>query len=293
MRNSALPAGFRGCGFDMTVKIICRGLDVTRVSSEGGEVSRYRLALLREFANAPHRGLSLRIVAFSDWRVQEVGSVVRFLKDQVKPDLILYAGDDIQRFRPPRKNLFQQIAKLARYGLCAVAGNDDDPATRDLIGGRNVYPVHSRALVLGRFAVVGVEGAPLFPNDTQDRNIGHLLYPERVLSLQMKLWNSTAFRDKKLIIVSHAPPFGVLDFAVRFGARNIGSRPLREFLESSPNSLLCICGHVHRCGGQSAKLGKALVVNAASHDSPGDPGKVVIIQVKDGTPPAIDWHLIV
>ena len=277
----------------MPGKIICKGLEVTRLSSEGKELSRYRLALLHHGVRLRHGGLSLRIVAFSDWRAQEVSAMVRFLKAQhVKPDLILYAGDDIRRFRPPGKNLFEEVAKLSRYGLCAVAGNDDDPAMRGLIAGRNVYSVHSRALVLGRFAVVGVEGAPLFPNDTQNRNIGHLLYPERVLSLQAKLWNSTEFRDKKLIIVSHAPPFGVLDFAVRFGPRNIGSRPLREFLEASPNSILCICGHVHRCGGQSAKLGKALVVNAASHDSPGDPGKVVIIQVKDGTPPAIDWHRI-
>lgn len=284
---------FQRCGLNIAVKIICKGLDVTRVSSQGEQVSQYRLALLRELVNLPHPGLSLRIVAFSDWRVQEVGGLVRFLKDQVKPDLILYAGDDIQRFRPPGKNLFEQIAKLSRYGLCAVAGNDDDPATRDLIAGRSVYPVHSRALVLGRFAVVGVEGAPLFPNDTQNRNKGYLLYPERVLSLHMKRWDSSGLKDKKLVIVSHAPPFGVLDFAVRFGPRNIGSRPLREFLGSSPNSLLCVCGHVHRCGGKSANLGKALVVNAASHDSPGNPGKVVIIQVKDGTPAVIGWHKIV
>jgi hypothetical protein len=100
-------------------------------------------------------------LAFSDWRVQEIGALVRFLRAQKKPDLIVYAGDDIRRFRPPGKNYFQEIARLARFGICVVAGNDDPADTRQLMTGRSVYPVHSCALSLGRFAIVGVDGAPL------------------------------------------------------------------------------------------------------------------------------------
>jgi len=252
----------------------------------------YKLDSLRECAKVSHRGSSLRIVGFSDWRVQGIRGLIRFLETQKKPDLILYAGDDIGRFRPQCENLFEELAGLSRYGLCAVAGNDDAPATRELITGQNVYPVHSRALVLGEFAVVGVEGAPLFANDDQHRNKGSLLYPERFLSYLMRKWDCAAFKDKSLIVVSHAPPFGVLDFAVRFGPRSIGSRPLREFLEASRNAILCVCGHVHRCGGESAKLRRALVVNAASHDRPGDPGRVFIIQIRGGRLLPPHWHYL-
>lgn len=254
---------------------------------------RYRLDLLGQVTTIPHSGSSLRIVAFSDWRVQDIRELIRFIKAQKKrPDLILYAGDNVKRFRPAGRNLFQQIGKLSANGLCAVAGNDDPPACRDLIAGQHVYAVHSCALVLGRFAVVGAEGAPLFQNDTEHRNMGHLLYPERVLALQMKRWRTSALANKKLIIVSHAPPFGVLDFPARYGTRSIGSRPLREFLEAAANSLLCVCGHVHRCGGQCARAGNCVVVNAASHDSPGDAGKVAIIDVRNGRVSAVNWHPI-
>jgi hypothetical protein len=84
--------------------------------------------------------------------------------------------------------LFQEIAALSRYGLCAVAGNDERPDERKLIAGRKVYPVHTRALVLGD-AIVGIEGALLFPrNEGFDRsyNIGYLLYPERILRWLME-----------------------------------------------------------------------------------------------------------
>ncbi len=273
-------------------KIICKGLEVTLVDSEGKEVSRYRLDVLRKVARVPYRGASLRAIAFSDWRVQDIGASIRFIKAQKKPDLILYAGDDIRRFRPARKNHFEEIAKLSRFGLCVVAGNDDPAETRQLITGQNVYPVHSCALVLGHFAIVGVDGAPLSNELGPNYNIGRLLYPEHVLALQMKRWKTRDFRHKKLIIVSHTPPYGVLDFAVRFGPHKIGSRPLRDFLDSSPNSLVCVCGHVHRCGGQTAKVGTTLVVNAASHDSLGEPGKVAIIQIDKDDSVSVEWHLI-
>jgi len=267
-----------------------KGDKVYPVGSAGEERVLYKLDSLHECAKVSHRGSSLTIVAFSDWRVQDIGRLIRFLKTQKKPDLILYAGDDIRRFRPHRVNLFEELAGLSGYGLCAVAGNDDAPATRELISGQNVHSVHSSALVVGGFAVVGVEGAPLFANDNQHRNMGSLLYPERFLAYLMRKWNCAALRHKSLIIVSHSPPFGVLDFAVRFGARSIGSRPLREFLEANPNVILCVCGHVHRCGGESTELGKALVVNASSHDGRGDPGRVSVIRITDGEVLAPNWH---
>lgn len=270
------------------MKILIKGLKVVLEDGDGG-TSSHRLALLKGFARRPHKGFSLRIVAFSDYRVQSIEALIDFLGRRQTPDLILYAGDDIGRFRPGRKNYFQEIAKLSAYGFCAVAGNDDSPTLRKRIAGRHVYPVHSRALVLGDFAVVGLEGAPLFPGEP-NKNRGRLLYPDRVARLQTRLWNARAFRKKKLIIVSHAPPFETLDFAVRFGPHRIGSRPLRDFLEANPHVLLCVCGHVHRCGGQTAKVRNTLVVNVASHDSPGDPGKVAIIQIKRGRISSVDWH---
>ena len=41
----------------------------------------------------------LQILAFSDYRVQDIDLLVDFIqKMQKKPDIILYAGDDIDRF---------------------------------------------------------------------------------------------------------------------------------------------------------------------------------------------------
>lgn len=292
---SVLMAPKGGHSLQVNRKLILEGRNFVLVD-ENGEKRLLPYRLLDTTVEVPHRGGSLRILAFSDYRVQDISALIRFVKSQERPDLIVYAGDDVGRFRQGGKNHFQRLAALSKYGLCAVAGNDDAPEIRKLIAGRHVYSVHSCALVLGRFAIVGIEGAPRFPiNKGFDRNynIGYLLYPEPILDWHIKHWMTAAFKRKKLIIVSHASPFGVLDFAMRFGRRNIGSRPLRQFLESSPNALLCVSGHVHSQGARSERFGNALVVNAASHDRPGDPGRVAIIQIANGVVSAPDWHEIV
>ena len=44
---------------------------------------------------------ALRILAFSDCRVQDISAIVSWIAAHPgKPDLIVYAGDDVRRFVP-------------------------------------------------------------------------------------------------------------------------------------------------------------------------------------------------
>ena len=97
----------------------------------------------------------LKILAFSDYRVQNIELVIDFLqKMKNKPDLILYGGDDVDRFveykRDPKtgkrgkiiRNYFEEIATYSKSGLCTVIGNDDLPNNRYIIG-KNVNNIQS------------------------------------------------------------------------------------------------------------------------------------------------------
>src|SRR5258708_7871516 len=121
----------------------------------------------------------LRLVAFSDYRVQDIELLIEELsKLQPRPDLILYAGEDIAQHLNTQRQL--------------------------------VSPSH-------------------------------------------------------LIVVSHTPPEGILDHAVRFSEdgrpRSIGSRALKKFLKTRKEVVLVVCGHVHRCGGMHQKVSGTTVVN--------------------------------
>jgi Icc-related predicted phosphoesterase len=267
------------------VHLRIRGSEVLRV--DDGIETTLNLWLQSGCTTLSRRPNALRVIAFSDYRTQDIRTLIRHLANR-KPDLVLYGGDDLDRFHCGGENLFEELARHAKYGLCAVAGNDDKDGHAHITGD-GVYAVHRNALIVGAFAVVGLEGAPRFaPGSGDNMNKGYLLYPDFVTSNQIRRWKQ--FNDKILIVVSHTPPFGTLDTAMRFGTRSIGSKLLRDHMLATPNIALCVCGHVHSSGGCSARLGRCVVVNAASHDGKRDVGKIAEMVIKsDGGVSPIEW----
>ncbi len=251
-----------------------------------------------------HDSEHLRIVAFSDYRVQDIPLLLEWLKGlSPAPDLLLYAGDDVERFQNGSRNFFEQLAATAAYGLCAVIGNDSPiccedahgrirlleevAATRRYIRGKGVRNVHRSPLILGKYAVIGSEGSP----PDKWGAIGNIIYPEPSIARHLRL-AAKAAKGKHIIVVSHTPPRLALDSAIRFGRRRIGSVALREFIRRRRDVSLVVCGHVHSCGGRAHKTGRCIVVNAASHDDPGAPGRVALIEIKAGKVLSVAWHLL-
>jgi uncharacterized protein YprB with RNaseH-like and TPR domain len=248
---------------------------------------------------------SLRIVAFSDYRVQDTAVLLNYLREmQPAPDLLLYAGDDVERFRNGSQNLFAQLAGIATHGLCAVVGNDTETSeegrlkrirfvdevrkARAYIQGREVYNAHCSPLIIGNYAVIGNEGS--IP-DAIFGALGTVIYPESSVARHL-VKARKAVVGKHVILLSHTPPKGALDLAIRFGTRHIGSATLRKFILKSRDVPLVVCGHAHYSGAQSMKLGRSIVVNAASHDDSGAPGRIAIIEMRAGRVLSVNWHLL-
>ncbi len=61
------------------------------------------------------------------------------------------------------------------------------------------------------------------------------------------------------ILITHTPPFGILDECVN---GRVGSEMLRQSLFRVLPRLLC-CGHIHEQGGKTIKLGNTTFVNAS------------------------------
>jgi Icc-related predicted phosphoesterase/uncharacterized protein YprB with RNaseH-like and TPR domain len=246
---------------------------------------------IKAFDLGAHSG-PLRLVAFSDYRVQDIELLIEELsKLQPRADLILYAGDDIERFRPPGgKNLFEAIAAQARYGLCAVVGNDELPSVRKLVSGKSVLNVHLSPAKLGTYAILGVDGAPRRPGLEE---IGYIIHSEPEIAQHLSSQHRVA-APSEIIVVSHAPPEGILDQAVRFSEdgkpRSIGSRALKKFVKSRKEAVLVVCGHVHRCGGMHQHIYGTTIVNAANHDDYKAVARFAIIKLEAHEKPIVEWR---
>src|SRR5205085_8766846 len=88
--------------------------DIFEIDEQGRE-SQSKLCLLYGHEKVSTRAKSLRILTFSDYRVQSITELVEFVAGR-KPDLILYCGDDVDRFHDHGRNYFEELAALAKYG---------------------------------------------------------------------------------------------------------------------------------------------------------------------------------
>lgn len=248
----------------------------------------------------PHSG-PLRLVAFSDYGVQDIGLLIEELSKLAPPaDLVLYGGDDIARFRPSEShNLFEDIARCSRHGLCAVVGNNEQPTVRGCLSGNSVFNVHAAPVILGDHGVLGVEGEPSRGHSYvfQDGKflLNEVMHSEGEISRHLALQKG-AVGQKTLIIVSHTPPAGVLDKAVRFSRdgkpRSIGSRALNKFVRRNKCVILVVCGHAHLSGGANRPLKHAMVVNASNHDHFGEIGRFAVVDVGPGHKITVQWREI-
>jgi hypothetical protein len=92
---------------------------VYRVDDQGAEKYLYTRSLLEKDATKiPHRSSSLELLAFSDCRSQDIGTLIARIQEWPKPDLILYGGDDAVA-SVPAAGTCSRISRLFRGTACA------------------------------------------------------------------------------------------------------------------------------------------------------------------------------
>jgi len=241
-------------------------------------------------------------MAFSDWRVQDLETPL-LAASLVKPDVVIYAGDDVARFGPGEnagQNIFAEIAEHSKHGVFAVIGNDELPVATDGAGdiaelppllspkevlqAKGVLDLHARPRKIGNVGFIGLEGG----TTEIDLPIGYCISPATIKT-HLKDQLASLRGISKVVLLSHNPPLGVLDEAIRFGHRGIGSKVLRDFILRNKKIRLNVCGHVHSHGGMTQELGQCQVVNVASHDNPGASGNIGLITLEDDMV-EVEWY---
>ena len=174
-------------------------------------------------------------------------------------------------------NMLELLAKKSRFGLVVVAGDDDVYMHVNLhINGEKVFNAEKTWVKIGRFLIVGLEGA------TAGIDILADYYSEADTKLRLELTKDFANDDTKLIIVSHAPPRGVLDRELSYGSVNVGSVALRDFVEENSQKIpLVICGHANSLGGRFEMLQDTVIVNVSSPNDIYSKANISLINVDE------------
>lgn len=229
---------------------------------------------------------SIRILAFSDWRVQKISDIFDFIQNIEPVDFVLYAGDDIGRFEKRRSNYFSELADYTKSKqVLAVIGNDDSYPQKSILKAKGVHDLYNQSFIYKNFAFIGLEASTSGP--------ALFKHEEEHFKEQLK-HQFNQVQGKRLIVLSHTPPFGILDRGIRFAesdqfTHHIGSTALERFIRAKPVDLV-ICGHCHSQGGITEKLGNTVIANVSSHDNRSAKGKFAVVELEKNGTVDIRWH---
>nr|AIF07769.1 RecB family-like nuclease [uncultured marine thaumarchaeote KM3_24_H04] len=226
-------------------------------------------------------------MAFSDWRTQKIDDVYIFMDSlRVPVDFIIYAGDDVLRFQERGINHFTELAKYTKQKkVLAVIGNDDDGSGKLILQGKNVIDLHEEPFVFRDFRFMGLEGSTSGPGATYSEKFvkNHLKKQYEKINSEFEQLDPLLadVEPSRTIIVSHTPPYRILDYGIRFaqhGTHNIGSKSLRNFIDKNYTDLV-VCGHCHSQGGHQEFQRPCHVANVSSHDDINAQGNFALIDI--------------
>lgn len=179
-------------------------------------------------------------------------------------DAVLIAGD-ITDFGPDEHAI--ELLDLFTKPVIAVPGNCDNFSLLKILDERTIS-IHNSFYIIDDITFVGLGGSNPTPFNTpfelSEKRIG-----EYIGKLLSKL-NSKLNKNKKIILLSHAPPRNTTD---RLPHGNVGSEALERFLGRFD---LIVCGHIHEARGK-VMAGGTLVVNPGMASK----GQAALITLED------------
>ncbi|MFQ6060431.1 MAG: metallophosphoesterase [Thermoplasmata archaeon] len=184
----------------------------------------------------------MRILVISDLHGSDKGvRIIHSWIDETRPELLLLCGD-ITHFGPI--SFARDFLEELNVRTLAIPGNCDPIRILDLLDELGVN-LHRKKVRIDGLTFVGFGGSNPTPFNTLFE------IPEQ------EIWESlSALMERQALLVTHAPPYGILDVAHPAG--NLGSRSVRKIVEDY-RPRLSVFGHIHEARG--LKKGETTFLN--------------------------------
>ena len=201
----------------------------------------------------------MKLLAFSD--IHGSLTAIKRIRQKIKsqnPDLLVCAGD-ISIFEHGIIGILRKLNKLHKK-IIIVHGNHEDDSTfrkcQKIF--KNIIFIHKNHHIENNLLFIGFGGGGFSQRDKEFENLANGKFKKIIKENE----------DKKIILLTHAPPFGTrLD---RLGKNHVGNKSFADFIKKYKISL-AISGHLHENFGKEDKINKTIVIN------PGAFGKILEI----------------
>jgi len=190
----------------------------------------------------------MKILAFVDLH-SNISALRDIAKKAKKCDIIVCAGD-ISIFQQNLDFILERLNAIGKP-ILMINGNHEDDITLEsaCFNYKNIIFIHARSYRINNFIFFGYGGG------------GFSLEDEGFEELAKEFKNEIK-KDDKVILVTHAPPYGTkVDMISK---EHHGNKSIADFIyEVQP--ILSICGHLHETAGKKDMIGKTKIINPGAH----------------------------
>jgi len=169
------------------------------------------------------------------------------------------------------QGVFKEIQKNVRF--IGVWGNADNTKILQKVPiERCIEIINNRAVRIGEFYLLGYSGRPIYIFEKENKEQWAFSEEKAFNDLEKSL---KALKGKKVILVTHAPPYGILDQVEKnyrkygmgtYGEKakngHIGSIAFKS-IDEKYKPILHIFGHIHECKG-AKRIDGTTFVNTGS-----------------------------
>ena len=194
-----------------------------------------------------------KILLFSD--IHGDFLAIKKLKQKAKSvDFCICAGD-ITNFSKDIERVVKELNSFKKP-IFFVPGNHEDESEVFEIANRlfkspNIVSVNNKLLEYNDFIIIGSEVNGFSREDERF---------ELFTKLVTKELKNKKYHDKKIILVTHAPPYNTKLDPVSPGY-HVGSKSVLDTIKIL-KPIIAVSGHIHEPAGATQKIGKTLAVNA-------------------------------
>jgi len=193
----------------------------------------------------------MKIFAFVDMHGSKKALENIFLKGK-NADVVVCAGD-FTIFGQGYGQIMHVLNKIGKPVLLIHGNHEDDTMGEHMKNFSNCYFIHNTHFDFGDYCFIGWGGGGFaFKDKTFEKN------KEKLKKLS---------KGKKIILVTHAPPYKTKIDKVH--GVHAGNKSIRHFIEEV-HPCVAISGHLHECVGYD-KIGKTVVIN------PGYMGRMIVL----------------
>jgi Icc-related predicted phosphoesterase len=188
----------------------------------------------------------MRIIACSDLHGNyDLYQWIVELNQKLDPDLIVICGDlfgypvrfpSLETAQQADGKKISQILTQISKPILYIMGNDDFVPFRPKQD--NIYHIHSKSLTFGNFNFIGYQYSLPFVGGIYEKSESKIGFDLKKLSHLV---------NKKTILISHSPAYGILDKS--FSGIHCGSKSILNFIEKEELHAH-LHGHIHEAFGQ-------------------------------------------